>query len=179
MRLKERYKKEIAPQLKEKFGYNNILMAPKLDKVVVNVGFGRFSKDSAHIDNVKKNLASITSQKCILTKAKKAISAFKVREGMVIGAKVTLRGDRMYDFVEKLVNVTLPRVRDFRGLAEKSIDKTGNLTIGFKEHVAFPEISDDSIENIHGLEVIVATTAGSRDESLELLKFIGFPLKKS
>jgi len=179
MRLKERYKKEIAPQLKEKFGYNNILMVPKLDKVVVNVGFGRFSKDSAYIDNVKKNLAGITGQRCVLTKAKKAISAFKVREGMIIGAKVTLRGDRMYDFVEKLVNVTLPRVRDFRGLAEKSIDKTGNLTIGFKEHVAFPEISDDSIENIHGLEVIVATTAEGRDESLELLKFIGFPLKKS
>jgi len=177
MRLKEKYKKEIALKMKEEFGYKNILMVPKLDKVVVNVGFGRFSKDGAYIDNVKKTLANITGQRCVLTKAKKAISAFKIREGMIIGAKVTLRGARMYDFVEKLINVTLPRVRDFRGLAEKSIDRTGNLTIGFKEHLAFPEISADAIENIHGLEVIVATTARNRDESLELLKFIGFPLK--
>lgn len=177
MRLKERYKKEIVPQMKEKFGYKNIFMVPKIDKVVINVGFGRFSKDSAYIDNVKKTLASISGQRCVLTKAKKAISAFKIREGMIIGAKVTLRGVRMYDFVEKLINVTLPRVRDFRGLAGKSIDKTGNLTIGFKEYIAFPEISADSIENIHGLEIIVATTAKNKEESSELLKFIGFPLK--
>ncbi|MDD5032239.1 MAG: 50S ribosomal protein L5 [Patescibacteria group bacterium] len=178
MRLKERYKKEIALKMKEKFGYRNIFMVPKLDKVVVNVGFGRFSKDSAYIDNVTKNLASITGQKCVLAKAKKAISAFKIREGMIIGAKVTLRGNRMYDFVEKLINITLPRVRDFRGLAEKSIDKTGNLTIGFKEYIAFPEISADSIENIHGLEVIIATTAKNKEESLELLKIMGFPFKQ-
>ncbi|MDD5071988.1 MAG: 50S ribosomal protein L5 [Patescibacteria group bacterium] len=178
MRLKEKYDKKIAPQLKEKFGYKNIFMAPKLEKAVVNVGFGRFNKDSAYIDNIKNNLADITGQKCVLTKAKKAISAFKIREGMVIGAKVTLRGARMYDFVEKLVNVTLPRVRDFRGLAEKSIDKTGNLTIGFKEHLAFPEVSHDSVENIHGLEVIISTTAKNKEESLELLKLLGFPLKR-
>lgn len=163
--------------MKKKFGYKNDFMAPKLDKVVVNVGFGRFSKDSAHIDNVKKNLASITGQRCVLTKAKKAISAFKIREGMIIGAKVTLRGARMYDFVGKLINVTLPRVRDFRGIAEKSIDKAGNLTVGFREHLAFPEISPDSIENIHGLEVIISTTAGKGEEGLELLKLLGFPFK--
>jgi len=177
MRLREKYKKKIIPQMRKKFGYKNDLMVPKLDKVIVNVGFGRHSKDSAYIDNIKKNLAAITGQRCVLTRAKKAISAFKIREGLVIGAMVTLRGERMYDFVEKLINVTFPRVRDFRGLSPKSVDKTGNLTVGFREHMPFPEVSPDSVENIHGLEVIITTTAKGREESLELLKLLGFPFK--
>jgi len=178
MRLKEKYKKEIQPELKKKFGYKNYFMAPKLEKVVVNVGFGRNYKDNDLIENIKKSLANITGQRCVLTKSKKSISAFKIREGLVIGAMVTLRGDRMYDFVEKLVNVTFPRVRDFRGISEKSVDKNGNLTVGFREHLPFPEISLESMENIHGLEVSISTSAKNKEEGLEFLRKMGFPFKK-
>lgn len=178
MRLKELYKKEIAPKLKENFGYKNTMQVPKLQKVVINVGFGRHSKEKAYIDNVLNTLTSISGQKPVLTKAKKSISSFKIREGMTIGAAVTIRGDRMYDFVEKLVKVTFPRVRDFRGVSDKIIDKTGNLTVGFKENTAFPEIKIEEIENIHGLEVSIATTAKNKEEALELFKLIGFPFKK-
>ena len=177
MRLKELYKKEIIPKMKEKFSYKNILLVPKLDKIVINVSFGRHSKDKSFIENIEKNLAKITGQKPILTKAKKSISAFKIREGNVIGAKVTLRGNRMYDFVEKLINITFPRVRDFRGINEKSVDGSGSLTVGFQEHLAFPEIKSDDVENIHGLEVSILTTAATREEALELFKLMGFPFK--
>ncbi|MFA4941096.1 MAG: 50S ribosomal protein L5 [Patescibacteria group bacterium] len=178
MRLKEKYKKEILPELKKKFGYKNDFMAPKLEKVVVNVGFGRNYKDNDLVENIKKSLTNITGQRCVLTKSKKSISAFKIRDGLIIGAMVTLRGERMYDFIEKLVNVTFPRVRDFRGISEKSVDKNGNLTVGFREHLPFPEISPESIENVHGLEVSISTGAKSREEGLEFLKQIGFPFKK-
>jgi len=178
MRLKELYKKEIRPKIKEKFGYQNDLAVPRLIKAVVNVGFGRHVKEKEYIAGVEKNLTKITGQKPILTKAKKSISSFKIREGMIIGAKVTLRGERMYDFVEKLINISLARVRDFRGISEKSVDQSGILTVGFREHLAFPEISNEMLENIHGLEVSLIINTKIRDEGLELFKLMGFPFKK-
>lgn len=178
MRLKELYKKEILPKMKKKFGYKNSLAAPKFSKAVVNVGFGRHTKEKAYIENVEKNLAKIAGQKAVLTKAKKSISSFKIRQGNIIGAKVTIRGSRMYDFIEKLINITFPRVRDFRGINSNAVDKQGNLTVGFREHLAFPEIRVDGIENIHGLEVCISSTAKTRDEGLELFKLTGFPFKK-
>ena len=179
MRLQELYKKQIIPKLREKFDYKNDLEAPKLVKVVVNVGFGRHTKEKAYIDNVVNSLSRITGQKPVLTKARKSISSFKVREGMVIGACVTLRGTRMYDFVEKLIHISFPRVRDFRGISEKSADKLGNLTVGFREHLAFPEIKADEVENVFSLEVSLTTNAKIREESLELFRLMGFPFKKS
>jgi large subunit ribosomal protein L5 len=178
MTLQEKYKKEIVPKLKEKFGYKNNLMAPKIKKVVLNVGVGRQAKEQAFVDAVFKNLQKISGQKPIFTKAKKAISAFKSREGMVIGVAVTLRGKRMYDFLNKLINSSFPRVRDFRGISDKQIDRNGNLTIGFKEHMAFPEIKAEEADVIHGLEVCIATSAKTRDEGLELFRLLGFPFKK-
>lgn len=178
MKLQDLYKKKIIASLKEKFGYKNDLAVPKLEKVVINVGFGRFSKDKAYIDNIVSSLTRISGQKPVLTKAKKSISAFKVREGNVVGAIVTLRGKRMYDFVEKLIHISFPRVRDFRGINEKSVDTKGNLTVGFREHLAFPEIKADEVDKIHGLEVCINTTAKTQEEGLELFKLMGFPFKK-
>jgi large subunit ribosomal protein L5 len=178
MALQDTYKKQILPKLKEKFGYKNDLEVPRLDKVVINVGVGRHSKDKAYIDSVVNSLSRITGQKPILTRAKKAISAFKIRQGMVVGVAVTLRRKRMYDFVEKLINISFPRVRDFRGISEKQVDRTGNLTIGFREHLAFPEIKADEVENIHGLEICISTTAKTNEEGLELFRLMGFPFKK-
>lgn len=179
MRLKDKYKKEILPKLKEKFGYKNDLATPKIDKVVVNVGVGRHSKEKDYIENVINNLTSITGQKAVKTSAKKAISAFKIRQGMVVGVMVTLRGKRAYDFIEKLINISFPRIRDFRGISEKQIDRSGNLTVSFREHLAFPEIKADEVNNIHGLEVCIVTTANTGEEGLELFKLIGFPFKKN
>jgi len=179
MRLQELYKKEIIKRLKEKFSYDNVMQAPKLEKVVLNVGFGRHAKDKAYIQSVKEGITAISGQKPVLTKARKSISAFKIREGMTIGCAVVLRGQRMYDFVEKLVNVTFPRVRDFRGISEKHVDRSGNMTVGFKEHTAFPEIKVDDVENTYGLEVCLATSAKTKEEGLELFKLLGFPFKKS
>ncbi len=178
MNLKTKYQKEIIPQLREKFAYDNIFLIPKFRKVVINVGFGRHNKEKAYIDNVEKTLIRISGQKPVFTKAKKSISSFKIREGMVIGAMVTLRGDRMYDFLDKLINISFPRVRDFRGISEKSVDKQGNLTIGFKENSAFPEVKVDDINNIHGLEIIVDSSAENKEEGLELFRLAGFPFKK-
>ena len=179
MRLKEKYKKEIVLKLKEKFGYKNINQVPKITKAVINVGFGRHAKEKAYIEKVVEGLARISGQKPIMTKARKSISSFKIREGMIIGASVTLRGARMYDFVDKLINISFPRVRDFRGISEKIVDRGGNLTVGFKEHLAFPEIKADDVENIFGLEVSLATTAKTREEALEMFKLMGFPFKKN
>lgn len=178
MRLKELYKKEILSKLKSEIGFTNEFLAPKIEKVVLNVGFGRVHKEKAFIDNVEKSLIAISGQKPVFTKAKKSISAFKIREGLIIGAKVTLRGNRMYDFVDKLVNVTFPRVRDFRGIDEKSVDGSGNLNIGIKENTPFPEIVPGMSENVHGLEITIATSAKTRDDGLKLFKLIGFPFKK-
>ena len=178
MNLKTQYQKEIVPKLKEKFNYDNIFLIPKIRKVVINVGFGRHNKDKAYIENVEKTLIRITGQKPVFTKAKKSISSFKIREGMEIGASVTIRGKRMYDFIDKLVNITMPRVRDFRGINPKSFDKSGNYTIGFKENIAFPEIKSDAIDQIHGLQVIINTTANNKKEGYALLEKMGFPFKK-
>ena len=178
MKLQELYKKKILPEIKSKCGYKNDFEAPKINKVVVNVGIGKFSKDKAYIDNVVSSLSRITGQKPVLTKSKKSISGFKVREGSVVGAMTTLRGKRMYDFLEKLVNISFPRVRDFRGLDTKGVDNKGNLSIGFREHLAFPEIKADEVDKIHGMEVCISTTAKTKDEGLELFKLLGFPFKK-
>ena len=179
MRLKEKYQKEITTSLKEKFGYKNSMLVPRLSKVVLNVGFGRHAKEKEFIADVAKNLAIITGQKSVFTLSKKSVSAFKIREGMTIGAKVTLRGQMMYDFIEKLVGITFPRVRDFRGLNDKAVDRTGDMTVGFKEHVAFPEVKVENINNTFGLEVCLSTTAKTREEGLELFRALGFPFKKN
>jgi len=178
MRLKEKYQKQIVPKMEEKFGFKNEMLVPRLTKVVLNVGFGRHSKEKEFMASVEKGLTKISGQKPILTKSKKSISAFKIREGLIIGAKVTLRGQRMYDFVDKLVNITFPRVRDFRGINEKTMDQKGNLTVGFKEHVSFPEIRVEEIDNIFGLEVCLTNSAKDRESGLELFRMLGFPFKK-
>ncbi len=176
-RLNEQYRKKIIPEMKKKFGYKNDLEVPRLLKVVLNVGIGPGLKDSDYLESVKNILIRISGQQPVETKAKKSISSFKIREGMVVGVKVTLRGKRMYDFIEKLVNVSLPRVRDFRGLDPDKFDGHGNYSIGFKEHVAFPEISPDEIERIYGLEVNISTSANNDEEGHELLRLLGFPFK--
>lgn len=177
-RLQIKYKEEVAPALREKFGYKNVMQTPKVLQVVLNVGVGRHHKDQAYIDNVVNSLTRITGQKPVRTKARKSISAFKIREGLVIGVKVSLRGQRMWDFVEKLVNVSFPRIRDFRGISDKHVDRQGNMTIGFKEHVNFPEIKADDIDNTHGLEICFSTTATNRAEGVELFRLLGFPFKQ-
>jgi large subunit ribosomal protein L5 len=177
MRLKDKYKKEVTKQMQEKFSYANVFEIPKIEKVVLNVGMGRHSKEKLYIDNVVKSLTAISGQKPVLTKAKKAISSFKIRQGMIVGACVTIRGDRMYEFLEKLINVTFPRVRDFRGIVEKNVDRSGNLNIGFKEHTPFPEVRADQVDNPFGLEINIATTAKTHEEGLALMKFFGFPFK--
>ena len=178
MRLKEKYKKEIMPKMKEKFSYGNDMEVPKITKVVLNIGFGRHTKEKAYVAKVIEVLTKISGQKPILTKARLSISSFKIREGMTIGACVTLRQNRMYDFIEKLVNVTYPRVRDFRGLNDKSVDNTGNLTLGIKEYPAFPEINIEDADEVFGLEVSFATTAKTKEEGVELFRLFGFPFKK-
>jgi large subunit ribosomal protein L5 len=177
MRLQEIYKKEIAKKLKEKLGIKNVMEIPRLKKAVINVGFGRNSKDKELIDRVKASLTAISGQRPVLTKAKKAISAFKIREDMIIGAMVTMRGKRMWDFVEKLVNIYFPRVRDFRGVSDKVVDRNGNITVGFKDILAFPEIDVQDLEKVHGLEISISTTAGNYEAGLELFKALNFPLK--
>jgi len=174
----KKYQTEVVPAMKEKFGYKNNLAVPKLSKVSINVGINARSADSAFQDIVEKNLTRFTGQKPVRTKAKKAISSFKVREGMVVGVKVTLRGQRMYDFLDKLVNISLPRVRDFRGLNPKNVNDRGNLSIGFKEYNVFPEIKLDEVERTHGLEVTIDNTATTREEGLELFRLLGFPFQK-
>jgi len=178
MRLEEQYKKEIIPAMKDKFGYKNAIAVPKLFKVVINVGIGKHSKEKDYVNNVVNNVLRISGQKPVLTKAKKSISSFKIRDGMVIGVAVTLRGKRMYDFVQKLINITFPRVRDFRGIKTSQTDKQGNLSIGFKEHISFPEIKVDEVDNIHGLEACLHTTAETKEAGLELFKLLGFPFIK-
>ena len=177
MNLKEKYKKEIVKKMTEKFGYKNIMAVPRLTKVVINSGVGRNAKDKNFVDGVISSLERISGQKAMATKAKQAISAFKTRKGMIIGAAVTLRGQRMFDFTDKLVKITFPRIRDFRGISAKQVDNHGNLAVGFKEHIAFPEIKADEVDNIHGLQVCLSTTAKTYDEGLELFKLMGFPFK--
>ncbi|MBI5729407.1 MAG: 50S ribosomal protein L5 [Candidatus Magasanikbacteria bacterium] len=177
--LYEKYKKEAVPALQKKLGYKNVMQVPKILKVVVNAGIGRFVKESGFIENVEKSLAKITGQKPVRTRAKKAISNFKIREGQEIGVTVTLRGKQMYDFMEKLVRITFPRVRDFHGISPNGFDRQGNYTIGFKENVAFPEVKMEEIEKIHGLQVIVNTNAQTKEAGLALLTELGFPFIRS
>lgn len=177
-RLQEKYQKEVIDKLKQEFGYKNIFEVPRLEKVVINVGVGKGIKDSAFLETVDNTLRRISGQKPIKTKAKKSISGFKIRKGMEIGMKVTIRGSRMYEFVDKLINISFPRVRDFRGINPSSVDKSGNLSVGFKEHLVFGEITSAELERIHGLEVCVVTTAKTRDEGLRLLTLLGFPFKQ-
>ncbi len=177
-RLKEKYNKEIVPALKKHFSINNSMAVAKIEKVVVNIGTGHGLKDAKYNEVFLNTLQRITGQKPVSTTAKKSISNFKIRQGLVVGMMVTLRGKRMYDFLDKLINITLPRVRDFRGLDEKSIDKKGNLNIGFKEHICFPEIKSDEVEKIHGLQITIVTSAKNKEEGLELFRLIGFPFKK-
>jgi len=177
MSLKKNYFEEVESALKEQFGFSNALVAPRLTRVVINIGMGPSLKETGFKDLTVNTLTRITGQKPVETKGRKSIAGFKIRQGMTVGLKVTLRGKKMYDFVEKLINFTLPRVRDFRGLSPKSIDGQGNLTIGFDEHLAFPEVNPDEVERLHGLEVTVVTSAKSHDEGLALLKLLGFPFK--
>lgn len=173
--LQERYKTQIIPSMKKKFGYKNDFQVPWLKKVVINVGVGQGLKDPKYNDVVENTLSRITGQKPIKTLAKKSISNFKVRKGLIVGMKVTLRGKRMLDFIEKFVGITLPRIRDFRGIGQYSIDQSGNLSVGIREHIAFPEIKSDEVEKIHGVQISIRTNAKSNQEGLELFKELGFP----
>lgn len=172
----QKYRKEIIPAMQSKFGYKNVMAVPKLEKVVINVGTGRVAKEPKFVERVEEDLIKLSGQKPSIRKAKKSIAGFKLREGMDVGIAVTLRGKRMYDFIDRLISIALPRSRDFHGLNSKSFDKAGNLSIGIKEHNIFPEISYESLKDIFGLEVTVVTTAKSKEEGLELLKLFGFPL---
>lgn len=172
------YKKEIVPAVQKELGLKNVMQVPKITKVVINAGIGRFVKEANFIDNVEKTLAKITGQKPVRTKAKKAISNFKIRQGQEIGVVVTLRGPRMYHFLEKLLRVTFPRVRDFHGISDKAFDRQGNFTIGFKENIAFPEVKLEEIEKIHGLQVVINTTAKDKVAGRALLTHLGFPFTK-
>lgn len=178
MTLKEKYNNEIAKALKEEFGYKNVMQVPKLVKVSINVGLGANFKDSKRLEVTENVLQRISGQKPVPRRAKKSISNFKIREGNIIGMSVTLRGQRMYDFLTKLLNITLPRVRDFQGINPKAVDKQGNLSIGFKEYLAFPEIRSDEVEVMHGLQVSIATTAETKEEGLALFKQLGVPFKQ-
>lgn len=174
-RLKEKYVNEIVDSLVEKFGYSNRMQVPKVEKIVVNMGVGEAKDNVKILESALNDLQLICGQKPIVCRAKKSISNFKLRENMPIGCKVTLRKKRMYDFMDKLLNVALPRVRDFRGVSEKSFDGKGNFTLGLKEHLIFPEIEYDKIDKIRGLEVIFVTTANTDEEARELLRFLGMP----
>jgi len=178
-RWQKLYQEQVRPALKKKFGYTSDLAVPRISKVVVNVGLGdKAIKNKKALEKVIDNMTRICGQSLVKTRANKAISGFGVRENQVVGLKVTLRRERMENFLDKLVNITLPRVRDFRGLSLKGFDQQGNYAIGFKEQVVFPEIKTDEIEEIHGLEVCINTTAQTVEESSELLKLLGFPFKK-
>jgi len=175
--IQQRYEKVAVPKLMEMFGYANTLAVPRMTKIVLNVGTGKHVKDKAFTEHAEKILTAITGQKPLTTFAKKAIANFKIRAGQPVGLKVTLRGKRMDDFLEKLINVTLPRIRDFHGLSTKGFDKKGNYTMGFKEHTAFPEITSDDIERLHGLEVTLVMNTQHKQEGGVLLRALNFPLK--
>ncbi len=176
MTLQERYQQEIRPRLQKELEVKNVLAVPKVTKVVVSVGLSQGLKDAKVLDTVEQTLTRITGQKPAKTKAKKSIANFKIREGMVVGMMVTLRGPRMWDFLSRLINATFPRIRDFRGLSPTTIDARGNLSVGFRENLAFPEIRPDEVERLHGLQVTIATNAGTRKRGEVLLRSLGFPL---
>ena len=177
-RLKERYTKEIVPSLMEKFEYTSIMQAPKIDKIVINMGVGDAVSNTKNLDKAVEELTLISGQKPVITLAKKSIAAFRLREGMPIGTKVTLRGERMYDFLDKLVTVSLPRVRDFRGISKKSFDGRGNYTLGIKEQLIFPEVDYDRVDKVRGMDIVIVTTANTDEDSRELLTQLGMPFQK-
>lgn len=177
-RLKGIYQKEIVPILMEDFGYRNVMQVPRLVKVVVNIGLGEALQEAKALDGATRDLSTITGQQPIITRARKSIAAFKLREGMAIGAKVTLRGRRMYDFVDRLLNVALPRHRDFRGVSRDAFDGRGNYTLGLEEQLIWPEIEYDSIDKVRGMEITIVTTAKTDEEARRLLTLLGMPFKR-
>ncbi len=177
-RIEKKYKSEITPALKDKFGYKNLMQVPKLEKIVVNMGLGEAIQNGKVLDFAVADMAKITGQQPLVTRARKSIANFKLREGMAIGCKVTMRGRRMYEFWDRLVNVALPRIRDFKGVSPKSFDGRGNYAMGLREQVVFPEIDYDKIDKIRGMDVVVVTTADKDEEAFELLRYMGMPFRK-
>lgn len=177
-RLEQRYKEEIIPAMMDKFNYSSVMEVPKVNKVVVNMGVGDAVQNPKALDAAVEELAVISGQKPVVTKAKKSIAGFKLREGMPIGTKVTIRGERSYDFIDKLMSVSLPRVRDFRGVSEKAFDGRGNYTLGIREQLIFPEIDYDKVNKVRGMDVVIVTTANTDEEARELLTRLGMPFRK-
>ena len=177
-RLRQKYENEVKNQMVEKFGYKSVMQIPTIDKIVINMGIGDAVSNSKVLDEAVAELALITGQKPVITRAKKSIVGFRLREGMPIGCKVTLRGERMYDFLDKLVSISLPRVRDFRGVSKKSFDGRGNYTLGVKEQLIFPEIDFDKVNKVRGMDIVVVTTANTDEEARELLTQLGMPFQK-
>lgn len=177
-RLRDKYKNEVVPALMEKFKYDNIMEVPKLEKVVINMGLGEARDNPKLLESAVQELGIISGQKPIVTKAKKSVANFKLREGMAVGSKVTLRGDKMYEFLDKLMNIALPRVRDFRGVSATSFDGRGNYALGIKEQLIFPEIEYDKVDSIKGMDIIVVTTANTDEEAKEFLALMGMPFRK-
>jgi len=178
-RLKQRYREEVAPALREEFGFSNVMQVPTLTKIVVNMGIGEAARDNKLIEGAVRDLAAITGQKPAVTKARKSIAQFKLREGMPIGAHVTLRGDRMWEFLDRLLSTALPRIRDFRGLSPKQFDGRGNYTFGLIEQSMFHEVDQDKIDRVRGMDITVVTTANTDDEGRALLRHLGFPFKEN
>ncbi|SHJ89059.1 LSU ribosomal protein L5P [Anaerobranca californiensis DSM 14826] len=176
-RLKEVYQKEIVPALMDKFGYKSIMQVPRIEKIVINMGVGEAKDNPKALEGAVSDLAAITGQKPVVTKAKKAIAGFKIREGMAIGAKVTLRGERMYEFLDRLLNIALPRVRDFRGVSPTAFDGRGNYTLGIKEQLIFPEIDYDKVDKVRGMDIVFVTTAKTDEEAREMLRAFGMPFR--
>lgn len=177
--LREKYRKEVVAALKERHGYTNDLAVPRLEKIIINMGVGEAAGDAKALDGAMRDLAVITGQRPAVTRAKRSVANFRLREGMPIGCKVTLRGRRMYDFLSKLVNVTLPRIRDFRGLSPRSFDGRGNYSLGLREQLIFPEVNYDQIDRIRGMDITIVTSAKSDEEALDLLKELGMPFRAS
>lgn len=177
-RLQEKYEKEVVPAMQARFDLKNKMAVPKILKATINSGIGKWRQEQKVIDEIEKDLTMIAGQKAVFTQAKKAISSFKTRVGQPLGLRVTLRGRRMYDFLDHLISLALPRTRDFRGLAKKAVDSEGNLNIGIKEQIVFPEISHENVKTIFGFEIAVTTNAKSREKGLELFKLLGFPIEK-
>lgn len=177
-RLKDKYKQEVMPAMMKKFGYQNVMQIPRLEKVVINMGVGEAIQNPKALDAAIGDLVRISGQKPVITKAKKSIAGFKLRTGMSIGCKVTLRGNRMYEFMDKLINATLPRVRDFRGLPHKSFDGRGNYTLGLREQLIFPEIEYDKIDKVRGMDIVVVTSAQTDEEGREMLRLMGMPFRE-
>ena len=176
-RLQEKYQQEVVPALTKKFGYKNVMQLPKIEKIIINMGVGEAVGNPKALDSAVADLTIIAGQKPLLTRAKKSLAAWKLREGMPIGCKVTLRGQRMYQFLDKFMNVALPRVRDFRGVSDKAFDGRGNYAIGLKEQLIFPEIEYDKIDKLRGMNIVIVTTAQTDEEARELLKLMGMPFK--